>query len=168
MTPLPYKISVLVYVQNEAGELLLMRRKKSPNFGLWSSIGGKLEQGTGESPFECARRETMEEIGVDLGDEDLHLFGIIAEKAYEGGAHYLMFLFEMRPRLQALPPPISEGDFAFHAPESVYDLPIPETDRVGLWPAWFRRHEGFISMRADCTPGKPITITWESVGGSAP
>lgn len=161
---LPYKISVLVYIQNEAGELLLMKRRKSPNQGLWSSIGGKLEQGTGESPYECARRETMEEVGLELQDSDLHLFGMIAEKAYEGGAHYLMFLFEAKPRLTYLPEAIDEGEFAFHRPETIYDLPIPETDRVGLWPAWFHRRQGFISLRADCTPGKPIKVVWETAG----
>lgn len=162
MEGLPYKICVLVYFQNEAGELLLMRRRKSPNLGLWSCIGGKLEQGTGESPYECARRETHEEIGLELSDADLHLFGLIAEKAYEGRTHFLMFLFEAKPRLTSLPPPIDEGDFAFHAPDAIPALPIPETDRLALWPAWFNRHQGFVSLRADCTPGKPIKIEWET------
>jgi 8-oxo-dGTP diphosphatase len=58
---LPYRIAVLVFLENAAGEHLLMLRAKPPNLGVWSPIGGKLEMGTGESPFECAVRETREE-----------------------------------------------------------------------------------------------------------
>ena len=52
MDALPYKISALVYLHNNKGELLLMQRNKAPNKGLWSPIGGKLETSTGESPHE--------------------------------------------------------------------------------------------------------------------
>jgi len=48
---LPYKISVLVFLENRAGELLLIHRNKAPNLGNWSPIGGKLEMAAGESPF---------------------------------------------------------------------------------------------------------------------
>ena len=45
--PLPFKISVLVFVRNTGGKLLLIRRNKSPNMGMWSPIGGKLEMSEG-------------------------------------------------------------------------------------------------------------------------
>ena len=110
MSPvLPYKISVLVFLQNQAGEQLLILRRKAPNLGNWSPIGGKLEMATGESPFECAARETYEETGLRIGTDDLHLFAMIAEKAYEGQSHWPMFLFRCRRKLDALPPDISEG-----------------------------------------------------------
>ena len=57
-SPLPYKVSVLVFMENHAGEQLLMLRAKQPNLGVWTPIGGKLEMATGESPFQCAARET--------------------------------------------------------------------------------------------------------------
>ena len=124
MTPvLPYKISVLVFLENPAGEQLLILRRQAPNFGNWSPIGGKLEMATGESPFECAARETFEETGLRVGLEDLHLFAIIAEKAYEGQSHWLMFLFRCRRRLDALPPDISEGRFAFYSRAAI-DQPL--------------------------------------------
>ena len=63
---LPFKISVLVFLRDEAGRLLLIQRTKAPNLGCWSPIGGKLEMGLGESPFECAVRETFEETGLLL------------------------------------------------------------------------------------------------------
>ena len=87
MSPaIPYKLAVLVFLENGAGEHLLMLRAKPPNLGVWSPIGGKLELATGESPFECAVRETREETGFELTVADLHLFAMIAEKEI-GRAH---------------------------------------------------------------------------------
>jgi 8-oxo-dGTP diphosphatase len=68
---LPYKIAVLVFLQNAEGKHLLLLRAKAPNLGSWSPIGGKLETSTGESPFECAIRETREETGFELEAGDL-------------------------------------------------------------------------------------------------
>jgi len=46
--PLPYKISVLVFLFDKAGKFLLIQRRKAPNLGCWSPIGGKLETSIGE------------------------------------------------------------------------------------------------------------------------
>ena len=62
---LPFKISVLVFIQNDTNEHLLIKRSKAPNKGCWSPIGGKLEMHQGESPYECARRETLEELNLN-------------------------------------------------------------------------------------------------------
>src|SRR3954468_20150790 len=107
--PLAYKIAVLVFLENAAGEHLLMLRAKPPNLGIWSPIGGKIETAIGESPFECAVRETFEETGHRVPAADFHLFAMIAEKAYEGQSHWLMFLFRCKVPLHALPPEIAEG-----------------------------------------------------------
>lgn len=159
--PLPYKISTLVYLQNPDGDLLLLQRLKAPNYGLWSPIGGKLEMHTGESPFEAAMRETAEETGLQLTDGDLHLFAMIAEKNYEDRMHWLMFLFHCRRPIEHCPPAFDEGTFAFHHPDSILNLPIPQTDRIALWPAFFNHRDGFTALRADCQSGKPIHITTE-------
>lgn len=158
---LPYKISTLIYLRNTEGDLLLMKRNKHPNYQMWSSIGGKLEMGIGESPFETAIREVKEEIGFDIENKDLHLFSIIAEKNYEDKCHWLMFLFDCSKRLLKLPPDMREGSFAFHKPETVYDLKIPETDRTILWPVWFEKRHGFTMLKADCSLDKPLSITIE-------
>jgi 8-oxo-dGTP diphosphatase len=160
---LPYKISVLVFLENQAGEHLLILRQKAPNFGHWSPIGGKLEMATGESPFECAARETCEETGLRIATDDLHLFAMIAEKAYEGQSHWLMFLFRCRRTLDALPPDISEGHFAFFSRDAINGLPIPETDRAALWPIYDRFRDRFVALRADCAPGRPVQVAIEQV-----
>src|SRR6476620_5056200 len=128
-TPLAYKIAVLVFLENSAGEHLLLLRAKPPNLGIWSPIGGKLETDTGESPFECAVRETQEETGFRVTARDLHLFAMIAEKAYEGHNHWLMFLFRCRRPIPGLPPEITEGKFGFFSRAAIETLAIPETDR---------------------------------------
>jgi len=158
---LPYKISTLIYLRNTAGDLLLMERGRHPNRGLWSPIGGKLEMATGESPYEAAMRETREETGLTLKDGDLHLFAMIAEKNYEDRCHWLMFLFDCKVRLAQLPPDIPEGRFAFHAPETIQSLPIPETDRKSLWPVWFNHREHFVALRADCRSSQPLEVVVE-------
>ncbi|MEI6463503.1 MAG: NUDIX hydrolase [Verrucomicrobiota bacterium] len=158
---LAYKIAVLVFIENSAGEQLLMLRAKAPNQGYWSPIGGKLETSIGESPFECAIRETGEETGHHVTAKDLHLFAMIAEKSYEGHAHWLLFLFRCKVPLHQLPPPFSEGSFAFYSREAIHTLAIPETDRNALWPIYDRYRDQFVALRADCTPGKPVVVEVE-------
>lgn len=167
MTPvLPYKISVLVFIENSAGEQLLLLRAKQPNLGVWTPIGGKLEMATGESPFECAIRETAEETGLTIRQEDLHLFAIIAEKAYQGSTHWLMFLFRCKQAIGTLPAAISEGRFGFFSREAIEQLPIPETDKAALWPIFDRYQNGFVSLRADCSVS-PVKITIEQITATA-
>lgn len=158
---LPFKISVLVFIRNPKGEHLLIQRSKAPNLGCWSPIGGKLDMHLGESPYECARRETQEEVGLELMDEDLHCFGYIAEKSYEGTGHWLMFLFDCRRAIGALPPTIDEGHFAFYSRDAVDELPIPETDRTLLWPYYDRFKNSFVGLRANCDPSGKLSLVEE-------
>lgn len=160
---IPYKIAALVFIENAAGEQLLLLRAKAPNLGSWSPIGGKLETATGESPFECAARETREEAGFEVAISDLHLFSIIAEKAYEGQSHWLLFLFHCKKPITALPPDMHEGKFGFFSRQQIDTLHIPETDRTALWPIFDKHKTGFVSLRADCTPGQPFSIHIEEI-----
>jgi 8-oxo-dGTP diphosphatase len=63
MMDLRPRIGVGVLVFRE-GKLLLGRRKGSHGAGFWSAPGGHLE--FGETPEQCARRETLEETGLCL------------------------------------------------------------------------------------------------------
>jgi 8-oxo-dGTP diphosphatase len=161
--PLSHKLAVLVFLENAAGEHLLLLRAKPPNRGAWSPIGGKLETGVGESPFECAVRETHEETGHVITTADLHLFAMIAERAYEGESHWLLFLFRCRQSIAALPPAISEGEFGFFSRDAVDRLPLPETDRNALWPIYDRYRDQFVALRADCAPGQPVQVVVEEI-----
>jgi len=164
--PLIHKIAVLVFIQNAAGEQLLLQRAKAPNLGCWSPVGGKLVTSIGESPFECAIRETAEETGQTLVTSDLHLFGMIAEKAYEGESHWLLFLFQCRKPIPALPPPMEEGRFAFYSRRAIDDIFLPETDRSALWPIFDQYRDSFVALKANCNPNSPLEITVEQVTGN--
>lgn len=160
---LGYKIAVLVFLQNAAGQQLLLLRAKPPNLGAWSPIGGKLETRLGESPFECAVRETQEETGFVITAADLHLFGMIAEKAYEGQSHWLLFLFNCRRPIAGLPPAIDEGRFGFFSRAEIDALPLPTSDRTALWPVFDRYKDKFVAIRADCEPSRPLELVIEQV-----
>jgi 8-oxo-dGTP diphosphatase len=160
---LGYKIAVLVFIENSCGEQLLLLRAKSPNLGTWSPIGGKLETATGESPFECAVRETAEETGHVLTPADLHLFAMIAEKAYEGASHWLLFLFRCTKPLDTLPAAMDEGRFGFFSRAEIERLPLPETDRTALWHIYDQHRHRFVALRADCAPQKPLEVIVEQI-----
>lgn len=159
--PLDYKIAVLVFIENPAGEQLLLLRAKPPNLRCWTPIGGKLETAIGESPFECAARETREETGHAIEPADLHLFGMIAEKAYEGESHWLLFLFRCRKPIPGLPPDMEEGKFGFFSRAAIDDLDLPATDRTALWPIFDEHRDGFVALRANCDPQRPLQIEIE-------
>lgn len=161
--PLGYKIAVLVFIQNSCGQHLLLLRAKAPNLGTWSPIGGKLETATGESPFECAVRETLEETGHQVNASDLHLFAMIAEKAYEGASHWLLFLFRCTRPLERVPEAMEEGRFAFFSRDQIEQLELPETDRTALWQIYDQHHTGFVCLRADCAPGKKLEVVVEQI-----
>jgi 8-oxo-dGTP diphosphatase len=147
---LPYKISTLLYCFSPRDDLLLLERAQEPNRGLWSPCGGKLHMDTGESPYACACREAAEELGLSIRPGDLHLAGLISEHGYEGQAHWLMFLFEVRPRLAQLPPPIREGRFGFFRREELDSLRLPQTDREQIWPLFWKHRGGFFAAHCHC------------------
>ena len=150
-----FKISCLLFIRNQENKLLLLKRKKTPNKGLWSPPGGKLLTEIGESPVECAKREAGEETGLHLSDNDLSLFGYVSEKAYESTTHWLMFLFDCNKTLSELPCEIDEGHFEFYSRQEIDGLEIPKTDNQLVWPFYDKKELGFWGLRADCSGSTP-------------
>lgn len=171
----PYKIAVLVYIFNDAGRTLLLKRAKAPNLGRYSPIGGKLEQAIGESPYACALRETQEEIGLELGLDDIRLLGIVSERGYENEAHWLMFCFEVVKPINFPAREIVEGSLEWVDPIIVPELNIPKTDKQVIWPLVMQHsqmlHKGrrkndptggaFFSVHIDCTDHEKFVVTQE-------
>ena len=149
---MPYKIATLLYCFNQQDEVLLLERAQEPNLGCWSPPGGKLKTETGESPYACACREAWEEIGLEIKPADLHLTGIIAENGYQGQSHWLMFLFEVKPRLTAVPPPHREGVFKFFPRPALAALKMPQTDFEQIWPLFWQHRGGFFAAACRCHP----------------
>ena len=158
---LPFKLSVLTFLKNKAGQHALLRRLKAPNLGLWSPLGGKLQVEKGESPFACAQREIFEEAALSVTYEDLHLFGYLAEQAYEDQAHWLVFLFDCQRPLNTLPENCNEGELAFFSRSAIDHLHISPTDQSLLWPYYDRYCRGFVAINANCGAGKTPQIEIE-------
>lgn len=151
---LPYRIAVLVYLYDEQNRLLMLHRRKPPNPGKYSPIGGKVEFHKGESPHECALRETWEEAGLRIGYEDIRLFGIVSERAYEGQNHWMIFLFESTRPIAAASiarMEFDEGMLQWVPVASISDLDLPDTDRRIMWPSAQKHRGGFFMVEIDCT-----------------
>ena len=158
---LPYKVAVLCYLYDKDDRLLLLLRSKEPNAGSYSPIGGKLEAAIGESPHACAIREIQEESTVVVSPSDIRLSGMIAETAYEGDTHWMIFLYEVtRPidpsEIKLME--IDEGTLEWIAVDDVESLTIPQTDREIIWPLVKQHRKGFFAIHIDCTT-TPFTLT---------
>lgn len=158
---LPYKIAVLCDLRDERGRVLLIRRAKSPNLGLCSPIGGKLDTHTGESPIQCARREIHEEAGIDVPIERIRLAGMISESAFEGQGHWLIFWCRVMGPVRVEERVIREGSLEWHEEAGLEALALPDTDRKIIWPL-VRKHvkerSGFFAVHIDC--GAEGAVSW--------
>lgn len=94
---MPTRIAIAV-VEFEGRYLIGQRPEGVPLAGLWEFPGGKLE--AGESPEAAARRECLEEAGIDVIVED-ECF--TTEHDYAHGRVELHF-FQCRPRDPSRPP----------------------------------------------------------------
>ena len=128
-----------------------MERAREPNRGMWSPCGGKLITDIGESPYACACREAGEEIGLEIQPGDLHLMGVVSEEGYLGQAHWLMFLYEVKVKLGAVPPPHAEGKFQFFKRDQLRELKMPETDLEQIWPLVWKHRGGFFAAHCRTT-----------------
>lgn len=154
---LPYRIACLCDLRDAAGRVLLLRRLKAPNQGLCSPIGGKLHVDEGESPAQCAQREILEEAGLSVPIERLHLIGLVSECAFEHRGHWLMFVYRVLGPVDVEPHDMREGRLDWFAPAEVDGLPLPETDRKIIWPLMKRAEQrtphgkpGFFAVHIDC------------------
>ena len=101
------RIGVGVIIRKD-GKYLLGKRRNAHGDGSWSFAGGHLE--FGETVEECARRETAEETGIELGE--VRFAGYTDDLFQEEGKHYVtMFvLSEWRAgEPQTLEPEKCEG-----------------------------------------------------------
>ncbi len=168
---LPYKLACLCDLRDKDGRVLLLRRAREPNKGLCSPIGGKLDMPTGESPAQCAQREIMEEAGIHVPIERLHLMGIISEQAYEGKGHWLLFYYRVLGPVEVTRTSLNEGTLEWFHEHEIDGLPLPDSDRKIIWPM-VRRCEkryderkpagpgnvpGFFTLHIDCSKGG---MTW--------
>lgn len=170
----PYKIAVLCDLRDSRGRVLLIHRRQDPNINLYSPIGGKLDTSSGESPAQCARREILEEAGVEIPIDRLRLIGIISERGYlnsdAGSArtNWLLFYYRVTGPVDFEPFEMREGRLEWIEPRAVASLPLPETDRRIIWPLVETHEEGFFAVHIECDGGDFVWTVEQSVGARAP
>lgn len=120
------KSTSLVYIEKDNKYLMLHRTKKinDENHDKWIGVGGKLEEG--ESPFDCARREILEETG--LSGLELSYKGIVTFVSDKYGTEY-MHLFLAKGNTEGIQE-CNEGELVWVDKNEIYNLPIWEGDKI--------------------------------------
>ena len=123
------KNTTLCYIESDGKYLMLHRIKKEndENRDKWIGIGGKLE--AGESPFDCARREILEETGIT--PRELSYRGIVTFVSDLYGTEY-MHLFTASGYDGTLNYDCNEGNLEWINKSDVYALPSWEGDKIFL------------------------------------
>ena len=85
------KLATLCYIRQDNHTLMVHRIKKQNDMhqGKWNGLGGKLEPG--ETPEECARREVLEESG--LQPHHLALKGLLTFPGFANDEDWYAFVF---------------------------------------------------------------------------
>lgn len=86
-----------IWIMNEEGKLLIQKRsankKQAPN--KWCITAGHID--AGEDPLEVVKRETLEELGLELKNDDIEFLFIIkkskkhSETQYNNNFQYIYF-----------------------------------------------------------------------------
>ena len=96
--------------------------------GAWTLPKGELAEG--EDPLVCARREFLEETGLDPGQATLRPLGEIKQR---GGKRVLAWAFEAASDLTLLNPPPSNTFELEWPPRSGRRASFPEVDQVAFF-----------------------------------
>lgn len=86
-------VGCLCYIFQGDGKdrsVLLLRRTRPPQKGMWSAPGGKME--LGESPDDCVIRELQEETGLTIDSPQLRAIVTVFDADYP--IHWLLFVYQ--------------------------------------------------------------------------
>ena len=148
--------TTLCYIERDGEYLMIHRVKKKNdmNHDKWIGVGGKFEGG--ESPFDCARREILEETGVKV--TDLKYRGIVTFVSDEFGTEY-MHLFTARGYTGEIDYNCDEGRLEWVKKERVRELPIWEGDKIFL--DLLDTEERFFSLKLEYEGDSLVSHTLE-------
>jgi A/G-specific adenine glycosylase len=120
--PLPHKNIGVAVIWNNAGQLLIDRRRQEGLLGgLWEFPGGKVEEG--ETVEACIQREIQEELGIDIAVGDRL---VTVDHAY---SHFRVTLnvFQCR-HLSGEPQPIESDEIKWVTLADLDHYPFPKAN----------------------------------------
>ena len=121
MSTITIKARLILYNQ---GKILLLRQKKR-NGGNFTLVGGTMEED--ETPMECLIRESQEEAGIILKEEDLRLVHVLHKQTNKGKRITLYFkAHRWEGKLRSREPEKFSGVQWHH----LYELPSNLTNTV--------------------------------------
>lgn len=121
-TPIPRKVIGVAVIWNDAGQILIDRRKQEGLLGgLWEFPGGKVEPG--ETIEACIQREIKEELGIDIEVGDRL---IVVEHTY---SHFHVSLNVHHCRyLSGEPQPIECDEVRWVTLANIDQFPFPKAN----------------------------------------
>ena len=152
------KNTTLCYIENDGAYLMMHRVKKKndENHDKWVGVGGKLEPG--ESPFDCARREILEECGVI--PKNLKYRGIVTFVSDEYGTEY-MHLFTADGYEGEIDYNCDEGVLEWVEKSRIPSLPIWEGDKIFF--ELLAKEERFFSLKLEYKKEKLINLLSDDI-----
>jgi len=120
--PLPHKQIGVAVIRNNAGQILIDRRREEGLLGgLWEFPGGKIE--AGETVEDCIRREIREELAIDI-EVGEHLLTV--EHAY---SHFRVTLYVRDCRyLSGEPQPLESQEVRWVELRELDQFPFPKAN----------------------------------------
>ncbi len=85
------KVAVVIFIM-QGGKILLVKRAVDPGKGRWAFPAGFVD--AGEDPREAARREILEETGLEI--EIIRLLDVFARSADDGGTADIIIAYAAR------------------------------------------------------------------------
>lgn len=122
----------LCYVLKEdeggARSVLMLRRERPPQQGMWSAPGGKMNMG--EAPDDCVLREIYEETGLRITRPELRAVVTVFDAAWP--IHWLLFIYRTSHFSGDLCPS-DEGELRWISLDALDSYPRPYAD-CQYWP----------------------------------
>lgn len=118
------------FIKNKQGKVLLLQRSEKSSYpGYWQLVEGKLEEG--ETPVETIRRETKEELGVEIVQAEFN--NVFYNEIEAKGSKYLCFraVFNADVSSNKVITSDEHTTFGWFGKEDVVNLPLlPGTGNI--------------------------------------
>lgn len=138
-------VRTLCFVR-DGDRVLLQRRRRGPNEGLYNAPGGKVERD--EDPYDACLREVLEETGLSLSHARLR--AVLTVIARDTGTQWLLFTFVAeRPPGEAGPIAHDEGELRWVPIDEIAGLPVV-SDIPLLLPHLWSAEPGVLMAKIDC------------------